>query len=281
MRAERRVRLAHWLVEIFAAANLAFLAVDIYFAHSVNAFANSLEWVPVVFSATAPLLLVPGVLGRSYQRGAPRVIGYVVGGLSIAVGLVGMVLHLESHFFSDLTLKSLVYTAPFVAPLSYVGVGLLLVLNRMEKPGSPRWAEWVVFLALGGFAGNLGLSLLDHAQNGFFEPAEWIGVVAAAFGVSFLFVVVVRPAEPALLRATLGLMVLEVGVGLLGFGLHLGASVGSPSDTLFEKIVYGAPVFAPLLFPNLALLAMLGLWCMPGEAHAGSTGNLAEADASS
>jgi hypothetical protein len=42
----------------------------------------------------------------------------------------------------------------------------------------------LVLLALGGFVGNLGLSLLDHAQDGFFRWTEWIPVVAATGGVN-------------------------------------------------------------------------------------------------
>jgi hypothetical protein len=45
-------------VEVFALANLAFLALDIYIAHSENGFLRRAEWVPLFFSLTAPLLLV-------------------------------------------------------------------------------------------------------------------------------------------------------------------------------------------------------------------------------
>jgi hypothetical protein len=55
----------------------------------------------------------------------------------------------------------------------------------------------ILLLALG----NLGLSLLEHAQNGFFQWTEWIPVAAGAFGTSFLLVAWVRP-DPGLLRVT-------------------------------------------------------------------------------
>jgi len=63
-------------------------------------------------------------------------------------------------------------SAPFAAPLAYAGLGLLVLLNRMVPAESPEWGWWIVFLALGGFAGNLALSLTDHAQNGFFNALE-------------------------------------------------------------------------------------------------------------
>jgi len=43
----------------------------------------------------------------------------------------GLLLHLDSAFFGEQTLRILVYTAPFVAPLANSGVGLLLILDRM------------------------------------------------------------------------------------------------------------------------------------------------------
>ncbi len=42
-----------------------------------------------------------------------------------------MIWHLRGDFFQEQTLKNLVYTAPFAAPLAYTGLGLLLILDRM------------------------------------------------------------------------------------------------------------------------------------------------------
>src|SRR4051794_27819797 len=46
------------VVELFIAANLAFLAVDIYVAHSTNQFAHWAEWIPFGFSLASPVLLL-------------------------------------------------------------------------------------------------------------------------------------------------------------------------------------------------------------------------------
>ena len=54
-----------------------------------------------------------------------------MGGLSVLVGLAGVLYHLESRFFLDRPLKSLTYAAPFAAPLAYSGLGFLLLMNRM------------------------------------------------------------------------------------------------------------------------------------------------------
>src|SRR3954469_17794959 len=132
--------------ELFALNNVAFLAVDIATAHAINAFAHRVEWVPVAFSVAASAVLVLAMLlggirptlpgdeaeGRlgARQRLARR-LGLAVGWGAVAVGGAGLLFHLESQFFRDATLKNLVYSAPFVAPLSYTGVGLVLLLDRM------------------------------------------------------------------------------------------------------------------------------------------------------
>ena len=89
----------------------------------------------------------------------------------MVIGLTGVILHLDSQFFHARTLRSLTYAAPFAAPLAYTGLGLLLIVNRMVEPDDIEWAQWVLLLALGGFAGNFVFSLTDHAMNGFFNPA--------------------------------------------------------------------------------------------------------------
>jgi hypothetical protein len=245
-------------LEWFVVANLGFLGLDILIAHDENAFREKVEWAPILFSATAPLLLLPGAL-RIGRSSVTRAIDLAVGAGSIALGVLGMVFHLSSAFFVDRTIHSLVYSAPFVAPLAYVGVGLLLLLIRLEPADSLAVGEWALFLALGGFVGNFALSLLDHAQNGFFQVAEWVPVFAAAFACSFLGVGLVRRAR-AVLRVCLVVCGLEAIVGIAGFVLHVTANLRRPSASFVDRFVHGAPAFAPLLFTNLALLAALAIW---------------------
>lgn len=260
-------------VELFAAGNLAFLAIDIYLAHSVNEFAEPAEWIPFAYSIAAPILLVsamilqggpsPIVAGEGpARRRAARRIGIVVGAVGVVVGIAGLVLHLESAFFAEQTIENLVYTAPFVAPLAYAGIGLLLILDRTEDARSLEWSRWVVLLAMGGFIGNFVLALADHAQNGFFNPAEWIGVISAAYAVGGLLAVAMSPGERAAWLLAGALMLAQVAVGLLGFVYHLAANLAGPMPTLWQGLVFGAPIFAPLLYANLAVLGGLGLWAI-------------------
>jgi len=261
--ASRRAPLWAYLVELFAVGNLAFLALDVYLAHLVNDFRHPGEWIPVCFSVIAPVLLLPGLVRRTPLR----MPGFLVGGASVLVGVAGMLFHLSSSFFENQTLHHLVYSAPFVAPLSYAGVGLLLLLNRMVSHDSEEWGLWVIVLGLGGFVGNLALSLLDHAQNGFFEWSEWIPVFAAAYAIGFL-VVAMLSRRPEVARFCLWVMGVQVSVALLGFVLHLKADLAGTAEPIRDRFIFGAPIFAPLLFADVAVLCAIGLWHR-GEAHAG------------
>jgi hypothetical protein len=284
--------------ELFALANLAFLGVDIALAHAVNQFRHPGEWLPLYYSAGATVVLLLSQLLCGYRPGpdwsvglgCPRPIrrrlagwlGALVGWSAIFLGVMGLIFHLKSQFFELQTLKSLVYAAPFAAPLAYTGIGLLILLNRMVDARSPEWGWWVVVLAMFGFAGNFVLCLTDHAQNGFFHVTEWIGVIAAAYTMAALVAVMVEP-ESKPVRWFAGAVLGAAGaVGLLGAALHLMGnlqvdSVGEvyrliasgawreplASGSVPGAFLYGAPSFAPLLFTNLAVLAAIGLVSMP------------------
>ena len=269
------------LLEIFLAGNLLFLAVDIWFAHAANRFREPLEWLPLGFSlAGGGALAALVVFGRGPGSRLSRVVGGTVGVLSLAIGIWGTLAHLESGFFRAHTFESLVYAAPFAAPLAYSGIGFLLLVNRARGLRSSSgsdfgWGQWVTAFAAAGFAGNFLLSLLDHEQNGFFTWTEWIPVGAAALAFSTLMVLAGRDRpDRQLVRFAAAVLAVEVLVGAFGFALHLEAGISAVSGRLFEAFVHGAPPFAPLLFCDLAALAGIGLLALPAPpaARTGAAG---------
>lgn len=260
-------------VELFVTANLGILAADIYIAHSVNQFAVKAEYVPLYFSIVgAAVLGVAVALGWiGSMRRTWKTTGYVIGWAAIATGLAGVLYHLDCRFFAERTLKSITYAAPFAAPLSYAGLGFLLLLNRMIAPRSLDWARWVSFMAMGGFFGNFVLSLTDHAENGFFLHTEWVPVISSAFAVGLLTVPLMAQVTRRYMDWCLLIMLTQAAVGVLGFWFHLRANLVEPGHTLFDRLVNGAPPMAPLLFPNLVALAWIGMWALiPHLPEAGS-----------
>jgi hypothetical protein len=247
-------------VELFVMLNFAGLVLDIYFAHSENQFRRESEYVPFYFSIAAAVTLAVIVPLRHRWPAVYRDVGHLVGWLAVLVGLAGVMLHLDSRFFYERTIRSLTYAAPFAAPLAYTGLGLLLIANRLVEPDTLEWSQWILLLALGGFIGNFVFSLTDHAQNAFFNPLEWVPVISSAFAIGFLLVpFLIRVTEPFLSVCT-AVLTVQAAVGLLGFALHVRADLRAPAATLFERVVAGAPPMAPLLFPNLVVLALIALW---------------------
>jgi hypothetical protein len=250
-----------WLwLELFITLNLGFLTFDIFLAHSVNDFRRDAEYIPLYFSALAPVVLMIGLFVRRQSRRMWAVFGFVVGIASVCIGVAGVILHLDSAFFYERTIRSLTYSAPFAAPLAYTGLGLLLVLNRMVDSASKAWAQWVLLLALGGFVGNFVFSLTDHASNGFFVRVEWVPVIASAVAVGFLATPLVMGVSTKFLDLCAAVLLQEAAVGVWGFILHAGRNLAGPSIHPFENFVSGAPPLAPLLFPNLVVLGGIALW---------------------
>ena len=249
------------VIEIFVIVNIGFLAIDIFIAHSANAFHYPTEWIPFYFSLVAPILLLAEFVANWRIRERKlQTIGRVVGYCSIAVGILGALFHLNSSFFETQTIHSLVYAAPFAAPLAYTGLGFLLLLNRSVPVEKLEWGKWLIFLGLGGFAGNFVLALLDHAQNGFFFWTEWIPVFSSAVAIGFLLVIFFGKISQRFLDFSLAVMFVQVIVGSIGFYFHGMALTSGVDTSFFKNLVSTAPIFAPLLFANLAFLSGVGIW---------------------
>jgi len=269
-RERRRWAVDHQLgIELFVLLNFAGLVLDIFLAHSTNRFRVRSEYVPLFFSIGASVTLAIGLALRSTRPALWRGVGHVVGWLAIAVGLAGVILHLDSQFFYARTIRSLTYAAPFAAPLAYSGLGLLLLANRLVAPHTVEWALWVLLLAVGGFVGNFIFSLTDHAQNAFFNPLEWLPVVSSAIAVGFLLVPFLVQVNAAFLRLCAVILMAQAFVGIVGFVLHAAADFRQTGPTLFERILSGAPPMAPLLFPNLVVLGLIALWALSRSLESG------------
>lgn len=86
-------------VEWFVILNIGFLTFDIYLAHNINQFRKPAEYVPFFFSAGAPVVLIAALWFRNRRPLIWKLLGQVVGWAAISIGLAGVVLHLQSHFF--------------------------------------------------------------------------------------------------------------------------------------------------------------------------------------
>ena len=66
----------------------------------------------------------------------------------------------------------------------------------------------------------------------------------------------------AYLKACASVVAIQAAVGLVGFALHAASILREPAGGFIERLSGGAPLMAPLLFPNLSILALLALWAL-------------------
>lgn len=250
------------IVELFIVFNLAFLALEIFLAHSMDEFRDAREWIPFYFSLVATALLVLDLVCRRIVQKVTAHLGLVVGLGAIVIGIGGLVLHLQSQFWYHPSMGSLVYRASFAAPLAYTGLGILLIVNRYVSTHERSWGQYVILLGLCGFLVTFVMVLLDHAQNGFFYVSQLIPVFSCAFAVSFLTVALLGNTSRLLLNLCFGVLVIQCIVGVGGFYYHLAAILNGPSSSMYDNFIYTAPLFVPLLLIDLSLFSAIGLWHM-------------------
>ena len=93
-----------------------------------------------------------------------------------------------------------------------------------------------------------------------FKITEWLPVIASALACSSLGTLLCMQQKQRFIPFCITILCLNIIVGSAGFFLHLAADLQVPATQSTDKLLYGAPLFAPLLFPNLSLLALLGIW---------------------
>ena len=108
---------------------------------------------------------------------------------------------------------------------------------------------WIEAFVIANFAGLVVDIYLAHSANAFRRAAEYEPLYFSAAARGFL----------RLCAVVLGVQAL---VGVVGFALHPRAVVRQPGPAFFEKLLTGAPPLAPLLFPNLVVLGLIGLWVL-------------------
>ena len=92
------------------------------------------------------------------------------------------------------------------------------------------------------------------------SPQRMIPVCSSGLAVGVTTTLLMTRVTRSFLRTCGLLMALQAAVGLLGFVLHLRADLYRVGPSFLDRVIYGAPIFAPLLFPDLVVLACIGLW---------------------
>jgi hypothetical protein len=114
---------------LLMAVNMLFLGVDTYLAHSMTGTIRGYEWIPIVFSPAAGIvLLVAGAIALR-RRPAANLLACLVFAASLLVGALGTYFHLHRALIPGLLageqVSLLVWAPPALGPLAFCLTGLL------------------------------------------------------------------------------------------------------------------------------------------------------------
>lgn len=240
----------------FMALNFLLTGVDVLIAHSENNFFRW-ELIPLIFSPLAVIVVLAQMLFP--HNTVVKRIFQVIMWVGVAVGVVGTLLHLAGNATaSQQTLNSLLVTgSPIAAPIAFAGISCY-ALASAHYVGIKRRSKLLALVGL-GFLGAVIAAFLDHARLGFESSYTLIPLVSGTLAMLVCFYMAYAQANPYETNICFSILALNLLVGLLGFGFHLGGDLAGTQSIVWARIMYRNPLLGPLLFSNLAFLGGLSL----------------------
>ena len=249
-----------WVL-LFVLANLVLIGADVAFAHMPIFDRTPRAMWPVTamipYVAVTAVVLWPWLRKRAFetlnamQAGLLRVM--FVG--SIILGGVGTWFHYDSQEVWGATLERFIFSAPILAPLMYVGLGVLgLIYLDVADRAVRRRLYWLS--AAGGLMANAIILLLDHAQNGFMHWAEILAVAVAVVPIPLAFWTAINDDRTTLVQSNFIAGIVLGAVGLIGIGFHMYSLLTHYGMNIMHWHD-GVPPIAPGLMVDYAILILI------------------------
>jgi len=273
-------------LSLVAAASSFISGLEVSYEHYKGSYSNPIMYSPVLLSG---VLTAAGVYGFFSRKGAEGMLRWT-SAITLADGVIGFGFHIRGIARKPggwrLPLTNIIMGPPIFAPLLFGTAAYLGVLasylrregdrNLLDDPGlvrrpeyKPRYTGWRRDLNEGRFQKHMaGVTALwtlfsgfeawySHYKSRYRIWAQWTPVIlapiqlAACVGAIF--------SEPVARKALPVTSVLAVADGTVGFGYHVRGIVRRPGGlkTWLYNILYGPPVFAPLLFAACGALGIL------------------------
>ncbi len=291
VRETREGRFQRWLALIAGASSI-LSGIEVTYEHYKGSYSRRIMYTPVILSAA---LLLAGV-SAFFSRRAARTALPVVSAVTLADGVAGFYFHVRGIQRKPggwrLPIVNIIMGPPLFAPLLFgvsAYLGLLASLLRrndtdantgLPRPAHPR--HWAVVLT----REYEPISLAQDVREGRFQQQMAIATVVAAFfsGVeswyshyknNFRYTAQWTPVviAPLLMLAGAGavkrrriahtwlpaLAAAAVVNGVVGFWYHLRGVLRRPGGLRkpIYNVLYGPPLFAPLLFSATGFLGLL------------------------
>lgn len=262
-----------------AAAGSSFVSgLEVGYEHYKGSYSNLIMYSPVLLSGVVTITSFGGFLSR---RAAEQSLRWSAA-ITLLDGIIGFGFHIRGIYRKPggwrIPLPNLIMGPPIFAPLlfgtaAYLGF-MASYLRREEDPKTvdlekSRYGGWRRELNEGRFQKHLaGVAALwtafsgfeawySHYKSRFRIWAQWTPVILAPiqFGACVGAIFSKRAAQ-RLLPAT---SVLAIADGAVGFGYHARGILRRPGGrkTWLYNILYGPPIFAPLLFAACGALGIL------------------------
>ncbi|MGB6875473.1 MAG: hypothetical protein WBD87_05510 [Candidatus Acidiferrales bacterium] len=276
---------------LVAGLSSAVAGVEVTYEHYRGSYSNPVMYTPVVLSGA---LFVSGV-SAAMNRRAARTILPVVSTLTLADCLIGFGFHIRGVQRKPggwrLPVFNIIMGPPILAPLLFATsayLGLVASFLRREdssqrvpRLSAPAWSKLlprklerheitaVQELREGRFQRHLAVAtaaaaffsgveaLYSHYKNNFKYKAQWSPIVIAAVLVGTALGAVRSPrVAKKLLPAVSALAIAD---GAAGFYYHARGVARRPGGLKHPvyNVMYGPPIFAPLLFAACGFLGLL------------------------
>lgn len=261
---------------------------DVILEHYRGSYGNRMMWTPVVASGA---MTIAGIWGAFSRRAARTVLRWT-SWATLLDGLVGFGFHVRGVARKPggwrLPVENIIMGPPILAPLLFgvtAYLGLIASYLRPEetpafdpRPRAARLRDWVlrrppspwrVELREGRFQRHLAVAtvigtfcsgfeaLYSHYKTNFKYKAQWTPVILTpllmgAAGASVKSARAGRTWLPAF-------SLLAMLNGTVGFFYHARGILRRPGGTrqLFYNVIYGPPIFAPLLFAACGFVGLL------------------------
>jgi len=260
---------------LVAAASSFVSGLEVSYEHYKGSYSNLIMYSPVALSGVLTGTALWGVFSRRAAQTAMR----WTAAITLADGITGFGFHIRGIYRKPggwrLPITNIIMGPPIFAPLlfgtaAYLGFMASYLRREEDDPDSPSpYTGWRRELNEGRFQKHLAAvaaiwalfsgfeAWYSHYKSRFHIWAQWTPVILAPIqvGVCVAAMFSERVAR-RLLPAVSGLALLD---GTVGFGYHVRGIARRPGGrkTWLYNILYGPPVFAPLLFAACGALGVL------------------------
>jgi hypothetical protein len=263
--------------------------LEVSYEHYKGSFGQKVMWSPVILSGA---MTGAGVWGF-FNRWAARTVLRWVSLVTLIDGIIGFVFHVRGIARKPggwrLPITNVVMGPPIFAPLLFgvsAYLGLIASYLRPEEAstfdqeflGEPGYLEsvfrgrrvpWTLELREGHFQKHLAVAtifsaffsgfeaLYSHYKTNFKYKAQWSPVIIAPL---LMLSAALSIRSPRIARTALPVMsTLAVVDGAVGFYYHARGVWRRPGglNKLGYNILYGPPIFAPLLFAACGVIGLL------------------------